>query len=94
MATFLIGYDLNRPNRDDAYADLFGAIKQASNGTWWHHLDSTWIIHSDKANETAILNELLPHIDDNDEILVVRLVGTGAWYGFNQKGSDWLKQNL
>lgn len=68
-----------------------GAIKAF--GTWWHHLDSTWIIKTDWT-AVQIRNDLAQHIDKNDELLVVLLSGEGAWQGFNQSGSDWLKKNL
>lgn len=89
MATFLIGYDLNKPSQE--YSDLISAIK--SIGGWWHHLDSTWIVKSDK-NCKEIRDQLKPYIDANDELLVVRLSGEGAWSGINEKGSKWLKDNL
>lgn len=94
MKTYLIGYDLNRPGQD--YASLFAAIQgQATTGYWWHHLDSTWIIKSNGTAE-SIRNALLPHIDQNDELLVVALseVAEAAWYGFNNNGSVWLSNNL
>ena len=90
MATYLIGYDLNSPGQ--GYDDLIEAIKNLANG-WWHHLDSTWIInHSGSA--TVIRDALKPHIDSNDELLVVKLSGEAAWAGFSDKGSKWLKDNL
>jgi hypothetical protein len=91
MRTYLVGYDLNRPRGNDDYPDLHKAIKGF--GTWWHHLDSTWII---KTNMSAaqIRDALKKHIDSGDELLVVRLAGEGAWTGFNDKGSQWLKDNL
>lgn len=89
MATYLISYDLYRPGQD--YTQLLQAIKRL--GGWWHHLDSAWIVkHSGPA--TAIRDALTPHIDANDELLVVRLTGEGAWKGFNDEGSVWLKNNL
>lgn len=90
MATYLIGYDLNESDKD--YADLIEAIKGLAE-SWWHHLDSTWIIkHVGPAS--SIRDSLKPHIDSNDELLVVKLSGEGAWAGFNDKGSAWLKNNL
>ena len=90
MASILIGYDLNKPEKD--YDDLIAAIKE-NFGTWWHHLDSTWIV---KTEQTVVeVRDLLKaHIDANDELLVVALTGAGAWMGFNKRGSDWLKNNL
>jgi hypothetical protein len=91
MKSYLIGYDLNRPGQN--YENLFAAIKAQSNGSWWHHLDSTWIIKSDSTSE-AIRDALTPHIDANDELLVVLLVREAAWFGFNGTGSEWLSNNL
>lgn len=90
MATYLIGYDLNKSDKD--YSELIEAIKGLSD-TWWHQLDSTWIIkHGGDA--ASIRNALTAHIDSNDELLVVELSGEGAWAGFNERGSKWLKSNL
>lgn len=89
MDSFLIGYDLNKAGQD--YDTLIEKIKDL--GTWWHCLDSTWII---KSNYTVvdIRNYLRQFIDGNDEILVVKLTGDAAWYGFSAEGSNWLKKNL
>lgn len=90
MNTYLISYDLNAPGRD--YASLIAAIK-ALGGAWWHYLDSTWIVKH-PGPTTAIRDALSPHIDVNDELLVVKLTGEGAWCGFNADASKWLEQNL
>ena len=89
MNSYLIGYDLNRPEQN--YTNLIAEIKKI--GNWWHCLDSTWII---KSNSTAvdIINHLKTYIDENDELLVVKLSGEGAWIGFDQKCSDWLEKHL
>ena len=88
MATYIIGYDLHE---GEDYEDLIDAIK--TYGTYWHHLDSTWIIVTD---ETAaeIRDKLKKHIKNDDELLVVKSGGVGAWTGFNDKGSNWLKEHL
>ncbi len=90
MATYLISYDLNQPGQN--YSNLIEAIESLS-GTWWHHLDSTWIIKHE-GPESVIRDKLRPHIDSGDELLVVELAGSGAWCGFKTKGSAWLKTNL
>ncbi len=89
MATYLIGYDLNKQKN---YPDLIDAIKSLS-GTWWHHLDSTWIIVTEKT-AVQIRDSLKKHIDNDDELLVARLHGAAAWTGFNSNGSQWLENNL
>lgn len=85
----MICYDLNRPGKN--YPELFESIK--SFGAWWHHLDSTWIVVSSKTSE-QIRDQLAQHIDKNDELLIVKLVGEAAWTGFSDEGSKWLKDNL
>ncbi len=90
MNTILVGYDLNKPGKD--YATLIARLK--SYGTWWHHLDSTWLL---KTSLTAVQvrDQLKLLMDSSDELLVINVTGdAAAWNGFNQKGSDWLKQNL
>jgi hypothetical protein len=92
VKTYLIGYDLNKPRDNNDYADLIAKIKVIA-PAWWHCLDSTWIIKSD-SDTVAIRNALKPYLDSGDELLVVRLEGTGAWAGFDDDCSSWLSNNL
>lgn len=89
MASYLIGYDLNKTGQN--YETLIAEIKKI--GAWWHHLDSTWIVKSD-LTAVQIRDKLSPFVDSNDELLVALLSGTAAWKGFNAAGSDWLVKNL
>jgi hypothetical protein len=89
VKTYLISYDLNRPGQD--YTDLIEALKRFPN--WWHHLDSTWVVRSQQS-AIDICRSLIRYLDDNDEILVASVQGDAAWWGFDQKGSDWLKSTL
>ena len=90
MNTLMIGYDLIKPGKD--YADLINAIK-ALTSSWWHCLDSTWII---KTNQKAVQvrDELSAHLDANDRLLVATLSGPAAWLHFSQECGEWLKNNL
>ncbi len=85
----MIGYDLNKTGQN--YQKLIEQIK--TYGTYWHCLDSTWIIRSSKS-ATEITNHLKTYVDSNDELLVAKLSGEAAWVGFNTECSDWLKENL
>ena len=89
MKSYLIGYDLNKQGQD--YETLIARIKKL--GSWWHCLDSTWII---KTNVSAgdIRDILKKDMDSNDELLIVCLTGEGAWTGFSNECSEWLKNNL
>ena len=91
MDTLFIGYDLHKPKTWDDYKDLISAIKAIS-GTWWHCLDSTWFVRTSMTC-VEVRDLLLPHIDANDDLVVVMLNHEGAWY-LNKECSDWLKKNL
>lgn len=89
MAVYMIGYDLNRPGQN--YPDLIDALKTYS--TRWHCLDSTWLVKTTKSAE-QIRDELTPHIDTGDELLVATLTGESAWHGFDKNCADWLRNQL
>lgn len=91
MGTYIIGYDLH-PSRGETYEELYNAIKNVGT-TWWHHLDSTWVVVSSKT-AIQVRDALSPHLRSDDQLLVVQSSGVGAWVGFNDKGSSWLKENL
>lgn len=92
MAIYIIGYDLH-PVRGETYDELIEAIKNL--GSWWHCLDSTWIVIS---NLTAvqIRDKLWAHMKADDQLLVVTYTKGAlvAWNGFNKDCSDWLRNNL
>ena len=90
--SILIGYDLNNPRQNNDYKDLIEKIKTLS-ATRWHCLDSTWIIKSD-ATCVQVRDALTPFLDSGDELLVVELTGSGAWKGFDDNCSKWLKNNV
>src|SRR5437879_2887807 len=89
MATYMVGYDLNRPGQD--YKELIAALKLYS--SWWHCLDSTWIIVTDHT-AVQVRDHLSKFLDQNDEILVATIAARAAWRGFNEQCSSWLKKNL
>ena len=88
--SLIIGYDLRRPGQN--YDSLIKQIKEL--GSWWHGLDSTWII---KTNQTAtqIRDVLRQHIDSNDRLLVAELTGNAAWTGsMSDTAAKWLREDL
>lgn len=90
MDTYMVGYDLNSPGQN--YDALINALK--AYGTWWHGLDSTWFVKSSDS-VTTVRDALIKHIDNGDELLVVKVTGAAAaWRGFPIKESQWLKDNL
>ena len=88
MATLMIGYDLNKQGKD--YASLIEAIKEL--GTWWHYLDSTWLVRCSKTS-SEVRDTLAVHIDSNDELLVIDVTSRArSWKGFNERASKWLHE--
>jgi len=88
MPTYLIGYDLDKPAQD--YEDLIAKLK--SYGSWWHCLDSTWLIKTDKTH-VVVRDELKALMGANDKLLVINVTGRErAWTGFAQRCADWLRR--
>jgi hypothetical protein len=87
VARYLIGYDLDKPAQD--YPDLIRKLK--SYGGWWHCLDSTWLIQTEKSY-TTVRDELLALMGSSDKLLVLDASGASrAWSGFDKECSDWLR---
>lgn len=83
---YIISYDLKTPGRN--YNSLFEAVK--AYGLWWHQTGSVWIIvSSDSA--TNIRNNLIKHIDQNDQLFVAALKGEWAGVGFSDVEYNWIK---
>ena len=91
LATVLIGYDVHPP-KGEAYDDLIHAIQ--SLGTWWHHLETIWIVQC-AYTPAEIRDRLESHIGIEDQLLVIDISGdTAGWAGVNEPGSKWLTDNL
>jgi hypothetical protein len=91
MATVLIAYDIHPPE-GEAYENLTEKIR--SLGTWWHHLETTWIVKSVHAPD-EIRDQLSAYVGSDDQVLVVDISGdTAEWLGVNDTGSKWLKEAI
>jgi hypothetical protein len=91
IATILIGYDVHPP-KGEAYDELIKAIQ--SLGTWWHHLETIWILQCDHT-PGEIRDRLKSHIGIEDQLLVIDISGDAAgWIGVNESGSKWLKEAI
>lgn len=93
MQTLLVGYDLNRENgQGRRYEELRDVIK--ASGTWWHHLDSTWLVRTE-LSAVQMRDHLAPVLDSSDELLVIDVTNDpAAWKGFSTRGSQWLQNHL
>jgi hypothetical protein len=84
---YSINYDLKAPGRD--YSGLYEAIKKY---TWWHYLESTWLIVTND-NVQSVWDKLSPHVDKNDNMLIIE-VGKDRQGWLPEKAWEWIKQNL
>ncbi|PSR28087.1 MAG: hypothetical protein C7B47_06345 [Sulfobacillus thermosulfidooxidans] len=91
MAQYCVTYDI-RGNDPEDYRHLIDHLK--SYPSWWHHLESTWLIKSeDTAKE--VLRKCLRYVPHHMEILVIEVGTTWAGAGFEDEGCyNWLWKNL
>jgi len=91
MGTILIAYDIH-PSAGEACERIADAIR--SLGEWWHHLESTWLVKTDRRPE-QIRDLLREHIGSDDQLLIVDISrDAAACFGVNDAGSRWLEANL
>jgi hypothetical protein len=87
--TLLVGYDLNQPGQN--YAALSARLKGF--GTWWHHLDSTWLVCTE-LTAVQLRNELHALLDSSDELLVFDVTAKSwAGAGLSERALEWLRKN-
>jgi hypothetical protein len=90
MSFYAVGYDL-KAGQD--YEPLMQKL-QTGFDTWWHCLDSTWVIKT--AMTTSSVRDILKAYSyEGDRLLVIDVTsGPCSWFGFNEKCSTWLKDAL
>lgn len=89
MNTYLISYDLIRPEKD--YTRLLAHIKSY---TWAYPLKSLWLIKSSLTAE-QVRNAARAHMDANDKVLVIDVTSrAAAWANLPQDVSDWIHNQL
>ena len=84
---YLIAYDLKTPARD--YAALYQTIKSFE--TWWHYLESTWIVKTAR-NLDDVVELLHKQIDSNDRLFVVDISQSKRNGWLPRKAWDWLRR--
>ncbi|MDN3412952.1 MULTISPECIES: hypothetical protein [unclassified Pseudoalteromonas] len=88
MAVFCVTYDLNKSGQN--YSALYDEIKLSSG--WCHALDSVWLI-STTENAKQLSDRLRKKIDDNDDLLVIKV--TRDYAGWLDKATwDWINKHV
>lgn len=68
MKVVIVTFDLTKTS--DEYESLYATLKLQ--GTWWHYMKSTWLIHTDKTVQ-QIADTLTPHLKGKGTMLVAEL---------------------
>jgi hypothetical protein len=89
MKTYLISYDLVKPESSPEYSELIEMIKTAN--FWTKPMKSFWLIKTDLTS-LDIIRQLQSVISGADKIYVVEV--TKNWTAFNlaDQAVSWLKQ--
>jgi len=86
--TYLITYDLNKPNQN--HSSLYEAIK--SLGSWAHFMDSTWFVDTDYSSE-QIRDELLKVMDSDDSLFITKISSYSGSL-LHKEAWPWLSEHV
>lgn len=89
MTAILITYDLNKPGQN--YDALYEEIKNLG-ATWWHYLDSTWIVAGASLTAENVSQKLSKHCDKGDRLLCLNITGDSSQGLLTQDAWDWIKK--
>lgn len=89
MKVYAICHDLHRPGQS------YGALQEAIAGlgpAWWHQLNSTWLVKTDKsAEEIASILLADDRMAPNDRLLVIKV--DGDYQGWLPKEAwQWIRK--
>jgi len=90
MSALMITYDLKKPGQD--YKSLHAAIKGLGS-TWWHYLESTWIVVTPKT-PSLTWDALAPHVDKNDNLLIVNVTSDSTAGWLPPDAWSWIQANV
>lgn len=91
MKTYLISYDLIKPEALPEYMRLFSTIKTAT--FWAKPLRSVWLVKT-SLSSVQIRDELMKVIDANDRILVIEVTNNWAAFKLPKEVIEWMQQGL
>lgn len=88
MTVYCVSYDLNKSGQN--YNALYEELKKSPG--YWHHLDSTWLISTSESANT-LSERLRKHLDNNDNILVIRVTRPYAGW-LPEDAWEWIDQHI
>ncbi len=91
MKSYLITYDLIKPENSPDYVRLIQRIK--SLGLWAHPQLSVWLVKTNFKSD-QIMNILTPVVDSNDKIIIIGVDNEWTTYNISTEVTNWMKQGL
>lgn len=91
MNTYLISYDLIKPESSPDYVKLTTRIKAYS--YWAKPLRNVWIIQTTQS-AAQVRDNLRVSMDANDKILVIQVTSHWASFGLPSNVTDWMKNSF
>jgi hypothetical protein len=85
---YLVSYDLRKPGKD--YTSLHNTIKSAT--TWWHYIESTWIIKTDQSIDEWY-NKIRSVTDSNDSFILIDITKQKRQGWLPKKAWEWIREN-
>jgi hypothetical protein len=86
-SVYSISYDLAR-NRD--HSEFYEILQSLD--AWWHYLESTWLVATDKTAE-ELWALVKPYVGSNDRMLII-CVNEQCSGWLPDEAWDWIKENL
>ena len=71
------------------YESFCESIKALSDA-WWHCGEPTWLIRS-SLRPQQIKTKLVPHLQSDEQLLILACKDTAVWDGFDDISAMWLK---
>lgn len=90
MPVLLVTYDLNK---EQGRKPDYEGIRSVLDAYDWAKLSESSYAVATREDPTTLYSKLKPHLDDNDEIVVITL--SRPWYGWHsQEVIRWLDERL
>ncbi|KRB82429.1 hypothetical protein ASE00_10215 [Sphingomonas sp. Root710] len=86
MPHYLVAYDCNKPGQN--YPDLIKHLEGYPNH--WHIQKSAWIV-GPASSALDVATAACQFLDSNDDLIVQAWTEDSAWWGYDDKGTEWLQ---
>jgi len=86
---YIVTYELNASLR--SYRKLFKTLQ--SYDFWWHYIDNTWIIGTNK-DPDEIFEHLQPYIDEDEDYLLIIEVRRSFQGWLPEDAWDWVERYI